>query len=187
MPTSTRRGAMAVQAPHLFASANSGPRNLLHNDTVSRYALAASTVIHLQLRHATTTMTTVRMHELRGKLGIKSILGSFLSIFIYPDTVTRPLPLHTIKREGGTLDKTGWTTPSNGSVLSITQTLEHTHTHLGAIPLSTSLYPLLQALRCKATRAAASTESRANQYKLLCPPCTPSEAPTRSIIHLSRL
>jgi hypothetical protein len=60
---------------------------------------------HLQPRHATTTTMTVRMHELRGKLAIGSNLGPFLSIFIYPDIVTQPLPLHTIKWEGGTLDK----------------------------------------------------------------------------------
>jgi hypothetical protein len=61
---------------------------------------------HLQPRHATTTMTTVRMHELKGKLGIGSTLGHFLSIFVHPNKVTRPLPLHTIKGERGTLDKT---------------------------------------------------------------------------------
>jgi hypothetical protein len=64
-------------------------------------------------------MMTVRMHELRGKLGIGSNLGHFLSIFVHPDTITRPLPLHTIQGEGGTLDKTRWTMPSNDNVLSI--------------------------------------------------------------------
>jgi hypothetical protein len=100
------RGATVVQALHLFAGAASGPRNLLHHDTVSGYGLAASSVIHLQPRHATTTTMTLRMHEPRGKLSIGSTLGPFLSIFVHPDIVTRPLPLHTIKGEGGILDKT---------------------------------------------------------------------------------
>jgi hypothetical protein len=99
------RGATAVQAPHLFIDVASGPRKLLHHDTASRYGLAASIVIHLQPWHATTTTTTVRMHELRGKLGLGSTLGPFLSIFLHPDTVTRPLPLHTIKGEGETHDR----------------------------------------------------------------------------------
>jgi hypothetical protein len=64
-------------------------------------------------------MMTVRMHELRGKLGIESTLGPFLSIFVHLDTVTRPLPLHTIKGEREILDKTCWTMPNNGNVLSI--------------------------------------------------------------------
>jgi hypothetical protein len=98
-------GSNGRPGPHLFVGAASGPRNLLHHDTASGYGLAASTVIHLQPRHATTTTMTVRMHELRGKLGLGSTLGSFLSIFVHPDTVTRPLPLHTIKGEGGTLDR----------------------------------------------------------------------------------
>jgi hypothetical protein len=119
---------------------------------VSGYGLATSTMIHLQPRHATTTTMTVQMHELRGKLGIGSTLGSFLSIFVYPDTVIRPLPLHTIKGEGGILDKTRWTTSNNGNVLSIhSNTRTHTDRDLGAIPFSASLYPLLQALRCKVT------------------------------------
>jgi hypothetical protein len=164
MSSSMGRGATAVQAPHLFAGVASGPRNLLHHDIASGYGLAASTVIHLQPRHATTTTTTttVRMYELRRKLGIGSTLGSFLFIFVHPNTVTRPLPLHTIKGEGGTLDKTGWTTPNNDNVLSIHSNtrIHHTQRDLGAIPVSASLYPLLQALRCKATRAAASTRSR---------------------------
>jgi hypothetical protein len=45
------------------------------------------------------------MHELRGKLVIGSTLGPFLSIFIHPNAVTQPLSLHTIKGEGGTLDR----------------------------------------------------------------------------------
>jgi hypothetical protein len=45
------------------------------------------------------------MHELREKLGIGSTLGPFLSIFVHPNIVTQPLPLYTIKEEGGTLDK----------------------------------------------------------------------------------
>jgi hypothetical protein len=105
MSTSTGRGATAVQAPQLFADAASGPRNLLHHDTVLGYGLAASTVIHLQPRHVVTTTTIVRLHELIGKLAIGSTLGHFLSIFIHPYIVTRPLPLHTIKGEGGTLDR----------------------------------------------------------------------------------
>jgi hypothetical protein len=156
------RGATAVQAPYLFAGAASGPRNLLHHDTMSRYGLAASTVINLQPWHATTTMMTVRMHELRGNLGIGSTLGPFLSIFVHPDIVTRPLPLHTIKREGRTLDKTGWTTPSNDNILSIhSNTRTHPHTETWELSLSRlACIPLLQALQCKATRAAASTGCR---------------------------
>jgi hypothetical protein len=129
---------------------------------MSGYGLAASTVIHLQPRHATITTTIVRMHELRGKVGIGSTLGLFLSIFVHPDTVTRPLPLHTIKGEGGTLDKTCWRTPNNGNVLSIhSNTRTHPHTETWELSLSRpACITLLQALRCKATRAAASTESR---------------------------
>jgi hypothetical protein len=122
-------GSNSHPDPHLFIGAASGPHNLLHHDTVSGYGLAASTVIHLQPQHGTTTTTTVRMHRLRGKLGIGSTLGPFLSIFVHPNIVTRPLPLHTIKGEGGTLDKTRWTMPSNDNVLSIhSNTRTHTHT-----------------------------------------------------------
>jgi hypothetical protein len=72
------------------------------------------------------------MHELRGKLGIGSTLEPFLSIFIHQDTVTRPLPLHTIKGEGGTINKRGGTTLSNDNVLSIhsnTRTYPRTETY----------------------------------------------------------
>jgi hypothetical protein len=85
---------------------------------------------HLQPQHATTTTTTVRMHEQRGKLAIGSTLGPFLSIFVLPDTVTRPLPLHTIKGQGGTLNggERQKTTPNNGIVLSThPKTLKCTH------------------------------------------------------------
>jgi hypothetical protein len=51
MSTSTGRGAMAVQAPHLFADATSGPRNLLHHDTVLGYGLAASTATTCHHHH----------------------------------------------------------------------------------------------------------------------------------------
>jgi hypothetical protein len=141
MSTSTGRGATAVQAPHLFAGAASGPRNLLHHDTVSGYGLAASTMIHLQPQHATAATTTVRMHKLREKLIIGSTLGPFLSIFVHLDTVTRPLLLHTIKGEGGTLDKKGWTTPSNSNVLSIHS---NTRTH----PLTETWEPSLSRPAC---------------------------------------
>jgi hypothetical protein len=163
MSTSTGQGATAVQALHLFAGATSGPRNLVHHDTMSGYGLAVSTVIHLQPRHTTTTtMTTVRTHEPRGRVGIGSTLRPFLSIFVHPDTVTRLLPLHTIKGEGGTLDKTSWTTPSNGNVVSIhSNTRTHPHIETSEPSLSRpACIPLLQALRCKAIRAAASTGSR---------------------------
>jgi hypothetical protein len=112
---------------------------------------------------------TVRMHKLRGKLGIGSTLGPSLSIFVHLDTVTRPLPLHTIKGEGETLDKTRWTTPSNGNVLSI-HSNTRTHPHIETWELSLSrlaCIPLLQALRSKATQAAASTRSRDVQPKLV--------------------
>jgi hypothetical protein len=149
---------------------------------------------HLQPRHAATTTTTVRMHELRGKLEIRSTLGPFLSTFVYSDTVTRPLSLHTIKGEGGTLDRktNGETTPNNGNVLSThSNTRTHPHTETWEPSLSRpACIPLLQALRCKATRAAASTERMDVQPEpvyILCLPCTPSETPTRNIIHLSRL
>jgi hypothetical protein len=81
MSTSMGWGATAIHAPHLFVGAASGPRNLLHHDTMLGYGLTASTVIHLQPQQTTTTTTTVRMNELRGKLAIESTLGSFLSIF----------------------------------------------------------------------------------------------------------
>jgi hypothetical protein len=84
---------------------------------------------HLQPRRATTTTMTVRTHELRGKLGIGSTLWHSLFIFVHPNAVTRPLPLHTIKGEGGTLDQRRWhgkTTPCNGNVLS---THSSTRTH----------------------------------------------------------
>jgi hypothetical protein len=133
-------GSNGRPGPHLFTGAASGPRNLLHRDTMSGYGLVASTVIHLQPRHATTTTTTVQMHELGGKLAIGR---SFLSIFVHPDTVTRPLPLYAIKGEGGTLDKKR---RDNAQQQQCTKyTLKHlntpTHRDLGAIPLSTSLYP----------------------------------------------
>jgi hypothetical protein len=136
---------------------------------------------------------TVRMHELRGKLGIGSTLGHSLSIFIHPNAVTRPLPLDTITGEGGTLDQGEWhseTTSHNGNVLrthSSTRTHPHTETWEPSLSRSACI-PLLQALRCKATRAAASTGSRDIQPKpvyILCPPCTPSEALTRYFIHLT--
>jgi hypothetical protein len=75
-------------------------------------------------------MTTVRMHKLRGKLGIGSTLGHSLSIFVHPNVVTRPLPLHIIKGKGGTLDKgDSETTPCNGNVLSAhSNTRTHPHT-----------------------------------------------------------
>jgi hypothetical protein len=169
MSTSTGQGATAVQAPHLFTDAASRPQNLLHYDNVSGYSLAASTVIHLWPRHATTTTTTVRMHVLRGKLAIGGTLGPFLSIFVHPDTVTRPLPLHTIKGEGGTLNKKGETTPSNDNVLSIhLNTRTHPHIETWEPSLSRpACIPLLQALRCKVTRAAASTRSRDVQPELV--------------------
>jgi hypothetical protein len=148
---------------------------------------------HLQPRCATTVMMTVRTHELRGKLGIESTLGHSLSIFVHQNVVTRPLPLHTIKGEEGTLDQRWWhnkTTPCNGNVLSThSSTRTHPRTETWEPSLSQPAYiPLLQALRCKATRAAASTGSRDVQPEpvyILCPPCTTSEALTRNFIHLS--
>jgi hypothetical protein len=65
------------------------------------------------------------------KLGIGSTLGHLLSIFVHPNAVTRPLPLHTIKGEEGTLDqgeRHSETTPRNGNVLS-THSSTRTHTH----------------------------------------------------------
>jgi hypothetical protein len=157
MFTSTGWGATAVQAPHLFTGAALGPWNLLHHDSMSGYGLVTSTVIHLQPRHAITTTTTVRMHELRGKLGIGSILGPFLSIFVHPDTITWPLPLHTIKGEGGNLNKTRWTTPTNGNVLSIySNTRTHPHIETWELSLSWLAYiPLLQALWCKSNTSSS--------------------------------
>jgi hypothetical protein len=86
--------------PYLFTGVALGPRSLLHHDTMLGYGLTASTVIHLQPRHSTTTTTIVQMHELRGKLGIGSTLGPFLSIFVHSDNVTRPLPFAYYKRGG---------------------------------------------------------------------------------------
>jgi hypothetical protein len=148
---------------------------------------------HLQPWHATTAMMTMRMQKLRGKLGIGSTLGHSLSIFVHPNAVTWPLPLHTLKGEGGTLDKgDSETTPHNGNVLSAhSNTQTHPHTETWELSLSRpACILLLHALRCKATGAAASTESRNIQPKLvyiLCLPCTPSEAPTHNFIHLSHL
>jgi hypothetical protein len=162
-------GSNGRPGPHLFTGAALGLRNPLHHDTMSGYGLVTSTVIHLQPRHATTMTTTVRMHELRGKLGIGSTLRPFISIFIHPDTVTRPLPLYTIKGEGRTLDRTCWTTPNSGNVLSIhSNTRTHPHTETWELSLSRpACIPLLQALRCKATRAAASTGNRDVQPELV--------------------
>jgi hypothetical protein len=100
---------------------------------------------HLQPWQAIATTTTVRTHELRGKLAIGSTLGPFLSIFVHPNTVTRPLPLHTINGEGGTLDRERSNRIDNAQQFQHTRhTLKHTntptHRDLGAIPLSTSLY-----------------------------------------------
>jgi hypothetical protein len=83
---------------------------------------------HLQPWRVTTATTTVQKHELKGKLGIGSTLGHSLSIFVHPNTVTRPLPLQIIKGEGGTLDQRGETTPHNGNVLS-THSNTRTHAH----------------------------------------------------------
>jgi hypothetical protein len=150
---------------------------------------------HLQPRQATSTTVTVRMHEQRGKLAIGSTLGPFLSIFVYPDTVTRSLPWHTIKGEGGTFDREKFdseTTPSNGNILNThSNTRTHPLTETWEPSLSRPAYiSLLQAFQYKATRAAASTGRRDVQPEpvyILCPSCTPSEASTRSIVHLSRL
>jgi hypothetical protein len=136
--------------PYLFADAVSGPRNLLHHDTVS------STATPCHHRDDDCAL-------LIGKLRIGSTLGHSLSIFVHPNVVTRPLPLHTIKGERGTLDQNdGRTTPHNGNVLSThSSTQTHPHTETWEIFLSRpACIPLLQALRCKATQAAASTESR---------------------------
>jgi hypothetical protein len=137
---------------------------------VSGYGLAVSTVIHLQPRHATTTTTTLRTHEPRGRLGIGSTLGHFLSIFIHLDTVTRSLSLHTIKGEGGTLDKTSWTTPSNGNVVSIhSNTLTHPHTETWEPSLSRPAcipyYKHFSAKQHEQQRALEVGTFSPNQYK----------------------
>jgi hypothetical protein len=137
---------------------------------MSGYGLAASTMIHLQPRRATTTTTTMRMHELRGKLGIGSTLGPFLSIFVHPDTATRPLPLHTIKGEGGTLNKTRWTTPATAMYWAYSQTLESTHTQRpGSYPsldqLVSPYYKHFGAKQHEQQRALKVGTFSPNQYK----------------------
>jgi hypothetical protein len=100
MSTSTGQGATVVQAPHLFTDTTSEPSNLLHHDTMSGYGFTTSSTTMT----CRTAMMIVLTHEQRGKLAIGSTLGPFLSIFVHLDTITRHLPLHTIKGEGGTLN-----------------------------------------------------------------------------------
>jgi hypothetical protein len=134
---------------------------------------------HLQLWHVDTTTTTMRAHKHKGKLAIGSTLGPFLSIFIDPDTVTRSLPLHTIKgREGpsteGRDEKKAM--PGYGNVLSMhSNTQTHPLTETWEPSLSrTACNPLLQAPQCRATRVAACNKRRDVRPKpvyILCPPC----------------
>jgi hypothetical protein len=143
MSTTMERGATAIQAPTFLPTQLQGPRNLLHHDTTSGYGLAVSTVIYVQPRHATTTTTTVRMHELREKLGLGSILGPFF--YFYTSRYCNSIPPFAYYKKGGrdprqnTLDKAQqWQCTKH--TLKHSNTHTHTHRDLGAIPLSTSLY-----------------------------------------------
>jgi hypothetical protein len=143
---------------------------------------------HLQPRPTTTATTTVRMHR---KARNREHLRAFSFYFRTSKYCSLTPPFACYKRRGrDPRQKDGGTTPHNGNVLSThSNTRTHPHTETWELSLSRPTYILLlQALGCKATRAAVSTRSRDVQPELvyiLCPPCTPSEVPTRNIIHLS--
>jgi hypothetical protein len=119
---------------------------------------------HQQSRCTITKKTmTVQKHKLRGKLGIWSILGHSLFIFRTSEHCNST-PLHAIKGEGGTLNR-----EAQQDNTTLWQCSKHTHSSNRTHPhretwepsLSRPAYiPLLQALRCKATRAATSTGCR---------------------------
>jgi hypothetical protein len=153
MSTSMGWRATVVQAPFTFSSAQLQGHEILF---IMIPCQGMASPRHLQPWPATIATMIVRIHELRGKLGIGSTLGHYLSIFIHPNDVTRPLSLHTIKGEGGTLDqreRNSKTTPHDGNVLSThSSTCTHPYTETWELSLSRlACIPLLQALRCKAT------------------------------------
>jgi hypothetical protein len=147
-------------------------------------------------------MTTIQKHELRGKLGIGSTLGHSLSILRTSEHCNLTPPFAYYKRGGRDPQLEGRTARQHHAMAIFqthTHTRTHTHTHSSTRihphaetwePSLSQLacIPLLQALRCKATRAAASTGRRDIQPELvyiLCLSCTLSEAPTCIFIHLS--
>jgi hypothetical protein len=77
MSASIGRGAMVVQAPTFLPAQLQGHEILF----IMTPCQGMASPRHLQPRRTTTTMMTVRKHELRGKLGIGSTLGHSLSIF----------------------------------------------------------------------------------------------------------
>jgi hypothetical protein len=141
MSTSTERGAKVVQAPHLFAGTVSGPRNLLHRDTVSGYGFtASSTVMACHHHYDCANARTER----------KASNGEHLRIFSFYFRTSRycnPTPPFAYYKRGGRdpRQKRG-ETRDNAQQWQCTK---HTHKHsntpihrdLEAIPLSTSLYP----------------------------------------------
>jgi hypothetical protein len=84
MSASMGRGATAIQAPTFLLAQLQGHEIFFIMTPCQGMASSR----HLQPWQATAMMTTMRMHELRGKLAIGSTLGPFLSIFVRPNTIT---------------------------------------------------------------------------------------------------
>jgi hypothetical protein len=141
MSASTGQGATAVQAPHLFAGTTSGPRNLLHHDTMSEYGFTASSTATAH-RHHNDDCANARIER---KASNREHLRAF-SFYFRTSRYYNPTPPFAYYKRGGRdpqqRERRRKTTPSNGNVLSTHPKHSNAPTHrdLGAIPLSTSLY-----------------------------------------------
>jgi hypothetical protein len=142
MSTSMGRGATAIQALYLFIAAASGPRNLLHHDTVSEYGLAASSIA-MACHHHDDDYTNARTER---KARNREHLRAF-SFYFCTSKCYNPTPPFSYYKRGGRDPRpkiVAW--QDNTTQWHCTKhTLKHlntpTHRDLEAIPLSTILYP----------------------------------------------
>jgi hypothetical protein len=143
MSTSTGRGATVVQAFYLFAGAALGPQNFLHHDTVSRYGIAAS-------NYDISTATTCHHDDddcvnarIERKASNREHLMAF-SFYFRTSRYCNLTPPFAYYKRGGRDPRQNKL--NNTQQQQCTKyTLKHSnipaHKDLGAIPLSTSLYP----------------------------------------------
>jgi hypothetical protein len=136
---------------------------------------------HLQLRHAATTINDYANTQTERKASNREHLMAF-SFYFRTSKYCNPTPPFAYYKRGGRDPQRGGETrekamPSNGNVLSThPKKLKRTHSQRREPSLSRpACNPLLQALRCRATRAVASTgrrDVRPESVYILCPPCT---------------
>jgi hypothetical protein len=137
-----RMGSNGHPGPYLFASTASGPQNLLHHDTVLGCGLAASSIA-TACPHDDNNYANARTER---KTRNREHLRAFSFHFCTSKCCNPTRPFAYYKRGGrDPRPKTAARQDNTTQWQCTKHTLKHlntpTHTNLGAIPLSTNLYP----------------------------------------------